>query len=80
VCGRILLLAALGLLPGWLPARADNPVFPGWHADPDASVFAGHHWIFPTASARCEARTRFDAFSPPDLAPAAGDAQGTKRP
>ncbi len=65
--GRILLLAALWLPIGWLPAQAENPVFPGWYADPDASVFAGRYWIFPTTSARYEEQTHFDAFSSSDL-------------
>lgn len=48
-------------------AHAANPVFPGWYADPDAHVFAGQYWIFPTTSALYEEQTRFDAFSSPDL-------------
>lgn len=48
-------------------ARAENPAFPGWYADPDASVFAGRYWIFPTYSAPYDEQTRFDAFSSSDL-------------
>jgi beta-xylosidase len=64
----VLVLAALWAFGGTMPgARAANPAFPGWYADPDASVFAGRYWIFPTTSAVYEAQTRFDAFSSTDL-------------
>src|SRR4029079_12083037 len=31
-------------------ARSGNPILPGWHADPEAHVFDGKYWIFPTYS------------------------------
>ena len=48
-------------------APAGNPVFPGWYADPEAGIYQGHYWIYPTTSAVYEKQTRFDAFSSPDL-------------
>jgi beta-xylosidase len=49
------------------PARAGNPVFPGWYADPEGIVFNDKFWIYPTYSARYEEQLHFDAFSSPDL-------------
>jgi beta-xylosidase len=49
------------------PARAGNPVFPGWYADPEGIVFGDKFWIYPTYSARYEEQLHFDAFSSPDL-------------
>jgi beta-xylosidase len=48
-------------------ARAGNPVFPGWYADPEARIFEGQYWIFPTFSAPYNDQLFFDAFSSPDL-------------
>ncbi|MEZ5316217.1 MAG: glycoside hydrolase family 43 protein [Vicinamibacterales bacterium] len=48
-------------------ARAGNPVLPGWYADPEAHVFAGEYWIYPTYSAPYGEQTFLDAFSSPDL-------------
>lgn len=48
-------------------ALAGNPVFPGWYADPEARIFDGRYWIYPTYSAAYEKQTFFDAFSSPDL-------------
>jgi beta-xylosidase len=48
-------------------ARSGNPILPGWYADPEAHVFEGQYWIFPTYSARYEEQTFLDAFSSPDL-------------
>jgi beta-xylosidase len=44
-----------------------NPVLPGWYADPEAHVFAGKYWIYPTYSAPYDEQTFMDAFSSPDL-------------
>ncbi|KAF1014980.1 MAG: Xylosidase/arabinosidase [Stenotrophomonas maltophilia] len=49
------------------PAISGNPILKGWYADPEAAVFGGRYWIFPTTSAVYEAQTTFDAFSSPDL-------------
>lgn len=48
-------------------ARAGNPVFPGWYADPEVAVFGKEYWIYPTYSAPYDQQTFFDAFSSPDL-------------
>ena len=48
-------------------ARAGNPVFPGWYADPEGAVIGKQFWIFPTYSAPYGEQTFFDAFSSPDL-------------
>ena len=68
---RVLALAAAALV---LPACADaqaarsgNPILPGWYADPEAHVFAGEYWIFPTYSAPYDEQTFMDAFSSKDL-------------
>jgi hypothetical protein len=47
--------------------RAGNPVLPGWYADPEAHVFAGKYWIYPTYSAPYVQQTFMDAFSSTDL-------------
>jgi beta-xylosidase len=47
--------------------HAGNPVFPGWYADPEAHVFNGQYWIYPTYSARYNEQVFMDAFSSPDL-------------
>lgn len=49
------------------PATSGNPILQGWYADPEAAVFAGRYWIFPTTSADYDAQITFDAFSSPDL-------------
>ena len=45
----------------------NNPVFPGWYADPEGIIFDNTYWIFPTFSAPYEEQVFFDAFSSPDL-------------
>src|SRR5687768_12414668 len=47
--------------------RSGNPILPGWYADPEAHVFDGRYWIFPTYSAPYDAQTFMDAFSSRDL-------------
>ncbi|HJU44019.1 MAG TPA: family 43 glycosylhydrolase, partial [Vicinamibacterales bacterium] len=44
-----------------------NPIIPGWYADPEAHVFAGKYWIYPTYSAPYDQQTFMDAFSSEDL-------------
>lgn len=48
-------------------AKAGNPVFPGWYADPEATIFDSLYWIYPTYSAKFEEQVFMDAFSSPDL-------------
>lgn len=47
--------------------KSGNPVFPGWYADPEARIFEGRYWIYPTYSAIYEEQTFFDAFHSEDL-------------
>lgn len=47
--------------------RSGNPILPGWYADPEAHVFAGQYWIYPTYSAPYDQQTFMDAFSSKDL-------------
>ncbi len=47
--------------------RSGNPILPGWYADPEAHIFAGEYWIFPTYSAPYGQQTFLDAFSSRDL-------------
>lgn len=49
------------------PERAGNPVFEGWYADPEGTVFGDQYWIFPTFSAPYAEQVHMDAFSSPDL-------------
>lgn len=44
-----------------------NPVFPGWYADPEGIIYGNKYWIFPTFSDSWGEQTFFDAFSSPDL-------------
>lgn len=48
-------------------ARAGNPVFPGWYADPEGIVFGSRYWIYPTYSAPYNEQVFLDAFSSTDL-------------
>ena len=45
----------------------NNPVFPGWYADPEGIILDDEYWIFPTYSAPYDKQVHFDAFSSPDL-------------
>ncbi len=47
--------------------KAGNPVFPGWYADPEATIFDKTYWIYPTFSAPYDKQVYFDAFSSYDL-------------
>lgn len=44
-----------------------NPVFPGWYADPEATIFDKQYWIYPTYSAPYNKQVFMDAFSSTDL-------------
>ncbi|WP_324673422.1 glycoside hydrolase family 43 protein [Hymenobacter sp. GOD-10R] len=48
-------------------AKSGNPVFPGWYADPEGTIFGKQYWIYPTYSAKYEQQVFMDAFSSPDL-------------
>lgn len=47
--------------------RSGNPILTGWYADPEAHVFEGQYWIFPTYSAPYDEQVFLDAFSSKDL-------------
>jgi hypothetical protein len=49
------------------PVTSGNPVFPGWYADPEATIFDNQYWIYPTYSAPYKQQVFMDAFSSPDL-------------
>ena len=69
--GRALLVSSFALASGAnlfaQTARSGNPILPGWYADPEAHVFEGRYWIYPTYSAPYNAQTFMDAFSSRDL-------------
>lgn len=74
--GIILCLASLPgfAQPAGAPADAaktkttsGNPVFPGWYADPEGTIFGKTYWIYPTTSAPYDEQLYFDAYSSPDL-------------
>lgn len=44
-----------------------NPIFTGWYADPEATIYGNQYWIYPTYSAKYEDQVFMDAFSSPDL-------------
>src|SRR5688572_31485373 len=45
-------LALAGIAAVRQEVRSGNPILPGWYADPEAHVFDGRYWIYPTYSAR----------------------------
>ncbi|QDA58838.1 glycoside hydrolase family 43 protein [Hymenobacter jejuensis] len=47
--------------------RSGNPIFPGWYADPEATIFGKEYWVYPTYSAPFDQQVFMDAFSSPDL-------------
>ncbi|MBH8569686.1 glycoside hydrolase family 43 protein [Microvirga sp. STS02] len=49
------------------PIRSGNPLFPGWYADPEATIFGKQYWIYPTYSAPYNEQVFMDAFSSSDL-------------
>ena len=55
------------LQPGPQAQHSSNPILPGWYADPEAHVFEGRYWIYPTYSAPYDEQLFLDAFSSPDL-------------
>lgn len=57
----ILLLSAAGL------RGQNNPVIPGWYADPEGTKYGNTYWIFPTYSAPYKDQVFLDAFSSTDL-------------
>lgn len=51
-----------------MAAAINNPILPGYHADPYAQYFAGRYWIYPTAEVSgSQPGSKFRAFSSADL-------------
>lgn len=63
----MLLLLVPFALQAQIKTQNNNPVFPGWYADPEGVVFDDKYWIFPTYSAPYEDQVFLDAFSSKDL-------------
>lgn len=66
----VLTVAVLALATSGMAQKkkmSGNPIFPGWYADPEAVVYNGEYWVFPTYSAPFDKQTFLDAFSSPDL-------------
>ncbi|MEO2062868.1 MAG: glycoside hydrolase family 43 protein [Christiangramia sp.] len=63
---KILFVAAV-IFCGIHSEAQNNPVFPGWYADPEGTVFEEKYWIYPTYSAPYEKQVFMDAFSSDDL-------------
>ncbi len=59
--------ALLALIVLQTPKTSNNPVFGGWYADPEAHVYEGRYYVYPTYSAAYEKQTFFEAFSSSDL-------------
>lgn len=49
------------------PSKTGNPVFSGWYADPEGTIFQNKYWIYPTYSAPYDQQVFLDAFSSTDL-------------
>ena len=67
---RLVLAAVLGIPFGVFACSeqlSGNPILPGWYADPEAHVFKGEYWIYPTYSAAYDSQVFMDAFSSKDL-------------
>ncbi|PGH17514.1 hypothetical protein AJ79_01114 [Helicocarpus griseus UAMH5409] len=63
-----MLLFTLSLnFPLTLSQMSGNPVIDGWYADPEARVYEGAYYIYPTVSTVFENQTYYEAFTSPDL-------------
>ena len=62
-----LILATTSIYAQQIPKTFNNPVLPGWYADPEAAIFNQVNWIYPTYSDKYEKQVFFDAFSSNDL-------------
>ncbi len=63
----LLLASLVAPTAGAQAARSGNPILKGWYADPEAHVFEGQYWIYPTYSAPYDEQVFLDAFSSRDL-------------
>ncbi len=67
------MIPVLILLSGFVSAcshqilYSGNPVFPGWYADPEGTIYNNKYWIFPTYSAPYRDQVFMDAFSSRNL-------------
>ena len=52
---------------GVVVQKSGNPIFKGWYADPEATVFEKQYWVYPTTSTSYNKQVYFDCFSSPDL-------------
>ncbi len=64
---KLTAILAASVVAAHAAPKGNNPVFPGWYADPEGMIFDNTYWIYPTFSAKYEDQTHFDAFSSPDL-------------
>src|SRR5688572_13160209 len=48
-------------------AKSGNPIFKGWYADPEGTIFNKQYWVYPTYSDKYEKQVFMDCFSSPDL-------------
>lgn len=64
---RTLFLAAILFLFKTSVLAQQNPIFPGWYADPEGIIYNNEFWVFPTYSASYDEQVFFDAFSSKDL-------------
>ena len=69
---KIMMLAAVAMLGNYHTSAqtkkmSGNPIFPGWYADPEATIFNDRYWIYPTYSAPYKEQVFLDAFSSTDL-------------
>ncbi|MGV3619141.1 MAG: glycoside hydrolase family 43 protein [Fimbriimonas sp.] len=60
-------IALIALVALQTPKTSNNPIFPGWYADPEVHVYQGRYYVYPTYSDAYEKQTFFEAFSSPDL-------------
>jgi beta-xylosidase len=60
-------LAIFAFALGLQQLAAQNPIVPGWYADPEGIVYGKTYWVFPTYSAKYKEQVHFDAFSSKDL-------------
>lgn len=63
----ILILSVQSFAQNKKSNTSGNPVFKGWYADPEGTIFNKTYWIYPTYSAPYDKQVFLDAFSSPDL-------------